>query len=106
MTDYGDYIYILRRCQIYLNAFPAHHVPSTLSFLLSPNLPFIVLSLSVSASRAIYSHSPLSAHSGVPIHTGNKVPEMVVMEDRSKITLCAGEPEGVLRGDGNYLYLD
>ena len=47
--------------------------------------------------KAIYSRSPLSAHSGVPVHTGNKVPEMVVREDRSKITLCAGEPEGVSR---------
>ena len=62
--------------------------------------------MSASASRAIYSHSPSSAHSGIPVHTGNKVPEMVVMEDRSKITLSAGEPEGVFRGDGNFLYLD
>ena len=45
VTDYGDYIYIWRMYQIYLNAFPAHHVTYTLSFLLSPNPPFIVLPL-------------------------------------------------------------
>ena len=59
MTDNRVCIYILRRCQIYLHAFPAHHVPSTLSFLLSPNLPFIVLSL---CQRLLLGPSALAPH--------------------------------------------
>lgn len=45
------------------------------------------------ASRRTYSHSPSNAHSAVRIHTGNKLAEIEVMEDSSKITLCAEEPE-------------
>ena len=107
MTDNGDYIYILSRCQICLNAFPAHPVCSTLSFLLSANPPFIVLSL---CQRLLLGPSTLTPHR---VHTVgflytqvNKQTEMVVMEDRSKITLCAGEAEGVFWDDGNFLYLD
>ena len=59
VTDYHVCIYILRKCQIYLNAFHAHPVPSTLSFLLSPNLPFIVLSL---CQRLLLGPSTLAPH--------------------------------------------
>ena len=58
------------------------------------------------ASRRTYSHPPSNAHSAVPIHTGNKLAEIAVMEDSSKIALCAEEPERVFWGDGNFLYLD
>ncbi|XP_044907416.1 uncharacterized protein LOC111556285 [Felis catus] len=61
VTDDSDYVSILRRCQTCLNAFPAHPVPSTLSFLLSPNTPFTIL-----CQRLLLGTSTLTPHS---VHT-------------------------------------
>ena len=60
----------------------------------------------MSASSRTYSHSPSSIHSAVPIHTDNKLAEIAVTEDSNKLTFCAGEPERVFWGGGNFLYLD
>ena len=106
MTDDSDYVSILRRCQICLNAFPAHPVPSTLSFLLSVNPPFIVLSLCQRLLLGPSTLTPHRVHTVGFLYTQVTLAEMVVMKDRSKITLCAGEAKVVFRGDGNFLYLD